>query len=140
MQSEPIPMNVSKQADEAFVQEIKNGDPARYQRLMKARGSSDTLDKWAVGVCAECSGTVGNAPFIERGKETGNGLEYCSRACRAGSSAEVHPLKAGRPRLTIKQQKQSSIRRQESQRDLMRNRRSLALAKNCQQPIENTVS
>jgi len=76
-------MNVSKSADEAFVDELKT-DPGRYRRLIRAQGIADTSEKWTVGTCASCDQRIKNAPFVERGKEAGKGQEYCSVACRDG--------------------------------------------------------
>jgi hypothetical protein len=108
-------MNVSKEADEFFVAELRRTDPRRYANLIRNMGRVELGERWPVGTCQRCAGTIYNAPFVR------DGLEYCSRACRdtvAGSGR-----KPGRPRLGKKEQAESSKRRREYQRELMHSRR-----------------
>ena len=80
--------NVSESANAAFLQEVKETDPARFARLAKvdpsARAMQPAVEGWRVGSCERCANAIIGAPFVERGRHTGDGKEYCSRACRSG--------------------------------------------------------
>jgi hypothetical protein len=73
---ESLRMNVSKDADAAFVRELQESDAPRYARLQKnmLRGQA-AKSGWIVGTCARCYGHVYNAPFL-------SASEFCSRDCR----------------------------------------------------------
>lgn len=113
-----LPMNVSAEADAAYVAE------------KGLRIGPVTLKSWPVGVCTRCGGTIHNAPYLSA-TEPG---KFCSRECRDAGKAVV---KRGRPRLTRRQQKESEANRRSYQRNLMRDRRDFVLANNSPQPIEN---
>jgi len=64
-------MNVSKEADAAFVLELRREDPSRSARLMKSveralgHGSGE---HWIVGACIVCGGNILDALFLTRGQ------------------------------------------------------------------------
>ncbi len=72
-------MNLSKDADAAFMRELQEPDAPRYARLQKnmLRGRA-AKSGWIVGTCARCHGHIYNAPFLSA-SEPG---EFCSRDCR----------------------------------------------------------
>jgi hypothetical protein len=81
-------LNVSQEADKAFMAELNQTDPKRYTRLVKAiqKDNAHTLGSfggWIVGQCARCSGKIINAPFVKR-DNVNTGPYYCSQACRDG--------------------------------------------------------
>jgi len=127
-------MNVSKEADAAFMRELQDGDAVRYaglhKNMLKRRAAKSG---WIVGSCARCQGAIYNAPFLSA-SEPG---EFCSHDCR-DAGKDSGRVKCGRPRLTPKQRVHSQTHRREYQRNLMRNRRDDVLAKNSPQPIEST--
>ena len=76
---ESLQMNVSKEADTAFMRELQDVDAPRYARLQKnmLKGRA-AKSGWIVGKCARCEGHIYNAPFLSA-SEAG---EFCSRNCR----------------------------------------------------------
>jgi hypothetical protein len=76
---ESLQMNVSKDADVAFMRELQESDAPSYARLhknmLKGRAAKSG---WVVGTCARCQGHIYNAPFLSA-SEPG---EFCSRDCR----------------------------------------------------------
>jgi len=112
-----LPMNVSVEADAAYIAE------------KKLKLGPVVLKSWPIGNCSRCHGVIHDAPFLSNVKPG----QFCSRNCRdAGKTA-----RRGRPRLTPKQRSESEAKRLAYQKNLMRDRRDSALAKNCPQPIEN---
>jgi hypothetical protein len=114
-----LPMNVSTEADAAYIAE------------KKLRVGPVIQKSWPIGNCSRCHGVIYNAPFLSN-EEFG---EFCSHACR---DAGRTPAKRGRPRLTPKQRKESEAKRLAYQKNLMRDRRDPVLAKNSPHPIEST--
>ncbi|SRR5712692_5184666 len=114
-----LPMNVSAESDAAYVADkgLKLGPVI--------------LKSWPIGSCSRCHGIIHDAPFLS----TGEPGEFCSRDCRDAGKAVA---KRGRPRLTPKQRKKSEAKRLAYQKNLMRDCRDSALAKNSPQPVENT--
>ena len=74
-----LQINVSKEADAAFMRELQESNAPRYARLhknmLKGRAANSG---WIVGKCARCNGHIFNAPFLSA-CEPG---EFCSRDCR----------------------------------------------------------
>lgn len=85
-------MNVSKQADAAFMRELQESDAPRYARLQKNMLKGRAVKSgWIAGTCARCQGAIYNAPFLAADKAG----EFCSRDCRDSRPQEV---KSRRPR------------------------------------------
>jgi hypothetical protein len=86
-----LPINVSKEADPAFIREVQESDAPRYARLQKNMLRGRTAKSgWIVGTCARCHGYIYNAPFLsasERG-------EFCSRDCRDSRPQESKTRRA----------------------------------------------
>jgi hypothetical protein len=74
-----LQINVSKEADAAFMRELQECDAPRYARLQKnmLKGRAPKSG-WIVGRCTRCQCAVYNAPFLSA-SEPG---EFCSRDCR----------------------------------------------------------
>src|ERR1700730_8583835 len=83
---ESLRMNVSKEADAAFMRELQDGDPIRYARLhknmLKGRAAKSG---WVVGKCARCQGHIYDAPYLSA-SEPG---EFSSRNCRDSHPQET---------------------------------------------------
>ena len=72
-------MNVSKEADAAFMRELQESDPQRYARLQKNMLKGRAVKSgWIVGTCTRCHGQIYNAPFLSASEPH----EFCSRDCR----------------------------------------------------------
>ena len=65
-----LPMNVRKEADEAYVADkgLKSGPTI--------------LKSWPIGACSRCRGMIHNAPYLSA---SGPG-KFCSRECRDGDA------------------------------------------------------
>jgi hypothetical protein len=87
-----LQINVSKDADAAFMRELQECDAPRYARLQKnlLKGRA-AKSGWIVGKCTRCQGAIYNAPFLSA-SEPG---EFCSRDCRDACRQET---KTRRPR------------------------------------------
>jgi hypothetical protein len=79
--------NVSQAANEAFLQELHQADPRRFEKLARVDRTAQALvptgEGWEVGVCDRCHGSIINAPFVRDGREC------CSRSCRDGEAQQV---------------------------------------------------
>lgn len=75
----PLPPNVSPEADAAFLAELHRTDPRRHARLMRSQRTFPA-DRWPAGLCSVCGRRILNAPFVRDGKQ------FCSRSCRDGVS------------------------------------------------------
>lgn len=88
---ESLQMNVSKDADAAFMRELQDSDAPRYARLhknmLKGRAAKSG---WIVGKCARCQRAIYNAPFLSA-SEPG---EFCSRDCRDNRPQESKDRRA----------------------------------------------
>ena len=114
-----LPMNVSVEADTAYIAE------------KKLKLGPVLLKSWPIGNCSRCHGVIHDAPFLSN-EEPG---EFCSHDCRDAGKTDV---RRGRPRLTAKQQKESKVNRRRYQKNLMQNRREAALANNSPQLVESS--
>src|SRR5712692_2556180 len=86
-----LPMNVSVEADAAYIAE------------KKLKVGPIILKSWPIGNCSRCYGVIYDAPFLNN-MEPG---EFCSKECRDAGRV----VKVGRPRLTTKQRKESEAKR-----------------------------
>lgn len=86
---DPLPANVSREADAAFLEELARTDERRYRRLAPDAG---TPERWKVGACSQCGAAILDAPFLSSTRDG----KFCTRACRDNDPAK--PLrKRGRP-------------------------------------------
>lgn len=85
-----MPMNVSKEADEAYMNE-------------KGVRLTQVLEAWPVGTCARCSAVINNAPFIKAE------AEYCTQACRDGIKGEKRVSKEAERQIDRTQAKWDKI-------------------------------
>ena len=85
-----LQMNVSKEADAAFMRELQECDASRFTSLQRnmLRGRAGKSG-WIVGRCTRCHGHIYNAPFVSAEPGT-----FCSQACRDQNSG----IKAHRTR------------------------------------------
>jgi hypothetical protein len=131
-QAFPVPMNVSREADAAFLSELAIHDPQRRAALRRAIygiSESSSLTRWIVGRCTRCEKVIHNAPFLSR-IEAG---EFCSRSCRDG----IAPLtgiaierKGGRPRKYRNEREATVIRRAQTRARVRESRGSLDVTQN----------
>jgi hypothetical protein len=89
--AESLQMNVSKEADAAFMCGLQESDAPRFARLhknmLKGRAAKSG---WIVGKCSLCQGHIYNAPFLSA-NEPG---EFCSRGCRDSHPQESKSRRA----------------------------------------------
>jgi hypothetical protein len=87
---DPLPPNVSKEADAAFMDELSRTDERRYRRLVPDSG---TTEHRKVGTCSQCGAAILDMPFLSSTRDG----KFCTRICRDNDPAK--PLrKRGRPR------------------------------------------
>src|SRR5712672_679502 len=77
---DPMPANLSYEADTAFMDELARTDEQRYRRLVPDLGS---MERWKVGTCSQCGTTIHDAPFLSSTRDG----KFCSRVCRNSDSA-----------------------------------------------------
>jgi hypothetical protein len=88
---EPLRMNVSKEADAAFMRELQDFDAPRYTQLHKNMLKGHAAKSgWIVGTCARCQGHIYNAPFLSASEPS----EFCSRDCRDNRPQESKARRA----------------------------------------------
>lgn len=88
------------------------------------------VERWPVGCCSRCRGVIYDAPSRSL-SEFG---DFCSRECRDANKAT---RAGGRPKLNKREKLAARAARKGYQRDLMRERRATALAKNPLQLVES---
>src|SRR6266404_2799969 len=87
---DPMPANVSNEADASFMDELARTDEQRYRRLVPDSGS---MEHWKVGACSQCGAAILDAPFLSSTR----GGKFCSRICRDSDSAVGTARRPGRP-------------------------------------------